>query len=180
MTPLSPNAAGHSIVQPMRMTRNTDIIGGFRDFWDYVRTDRPHRWPAMGLSIAIPLLIFYFIARAVAAEQPEVRRIIYFQNWTLDRSDYDVRRDWLHRAREANRLNQRRREAYGAFARALDQPFDKAAADKEFADAFAAIDQAEAELDRAQRLGLPVPPLKRRPPEPSSPVAGAPPAPPRR
>ena len=149
----------------MRLSRNTDVVGGFRDFWDYIRTDRPHRWPAMGLSIAIPLVIFYVIARSVAAQLPEERRITDFQNWTLSRSDFDVRRDWLHRARDANALNQRRRDAYGSIARALDQPFDKTAADKEFADAYAAIDQAEAELDRAQKLGLPVPPLKRRPPE---------------
>lgn len=161
-------------------TRNTDIVGGFRDFWDYVRTDRPHRWPSLGLSIAIPALVIYFIVRAVTDQQPDERRIVYVQSWPADRSDFDVRRDWLKRAREANRLNQRRREAYGTFARGLGQPFDKAAADREFAEAFAAIDAAEAELARAERLGLPIPPLKYREPEkaaaPATPAGAAPPS----
>jgi len=143
----------------MRLFNTPDISGGLKDFWDYMRTDRPHRWSALGLSITIPLVVFYFIARSVNPPEPPRRQIIYVQSWPINRSDFDVRRDWLKRALEENDVNQRRREAYGALANALGQGYDKSAADREFDDARATIRQALHDLDEAQRKGLPLPAL---------------------
>ncbi len=142
-----------------------DIGGGIQDFWAYMRADRPHRWPALGLSVTMAALILYFIARSLAPEPP-ARTIIYVQSWPADRSDFAVRRDWLNRALEANDRNQQRRNNYGAVAKMIGQEFDQAAADREFEEARATIRRALAELDAAEAAGRPLPPLPRSAPQP--------------
>ncbi len=134
----------------------TNIQGGFRDFWEYMREDRPHRWPALGLAITIPGVILYFMADALRPAPPSGPQIIYVQSWPADRSDYDIRRDWLQRAREANEQNRRRREAFGAFGNAIGQDYDKARADDEFARALADIAAMEREVDAAERARRPI------------------------
>lgn len=143
-----------------------DISGGLHDFWTYMRADRPHRWPALGLAITVPALILYFIARSVAPPQEPQRTIIYVQSWPADRSDFAVRRDWLNRALAANDRNQQRRNNYGAVAKMIGQEFDQAAADREFDEARATIRRALAELDAAEAAGRPLPPLPRAAPQP--------------
>lgn len=135
----------------------TEIVGGVRDFIDYMRADRPHRWPALGLAVVVPLVVFYFIARSINPEDEPKRTIIYVESWTADRSEYDVRRAWLQRAREANERNRRRRDAYGTFARGLGQDYDVNAAHDEFDQALADIAQAEADVDAAEAAGVPIP-----------------------
>lgn len=137
-----------------------DITGGLRDFWDYMRADRPHRWPALGLSIAVAGLIIYFIAREVQPDPPG-RTIIYVQSWSVDRSDFAIRRDWLNRALTDNERNRQRRGNYGTMARVIGQDYDESAAEREFDDARATIEQALRDLDRAEEQGLPLPPLPR-------------------
>lgn len=148
-------------MQMIDRERVTAGVNPFRDFWDYVRQDRPHRWPALGLALAIPLVILYFIARSVNSLDEPKRTIIYVESWRADRSEFDIRRAWLQRAREANDANEKRRAAYGGMARAIGQDFDKDQADREFAEARAQIDKAMADLDYAERNGLPLPPLPR-------------------
>ncbi len=149
----------------MSLFNTPDISGGIQDFWAYMRADRPHRWPALGLAITVAALVFYFILRSVnPAEEPK-RTIIYVQSWLADRSDFDVRRDWLNRAIVANDRNERRRNNYGALARAIGQDYDQNAAHREFEDARATIRQAQRDLEAAQAAGLPLPPLPRREPE---------------
>jgi hypothetical protein len=138
-----------------------DIGGGLRDFVDYIRVDRPHRWPALGVALAVPLVIGYFMARSINPEEAPKRTIVYVESWRADRSDYDVRRDWLQRAREANERNRRRRDAYGAFARTLGQDYDVDRADDEFGAALADIAAAEREVDAAEREGRPIRDLTR-------------------
>lgn len=171
------------LMSSMKMIDRERVTAGvnpFRDFWDYVRADRPHRWPALGLAIAIPLVVIYFIARSVNSIDEPKRTIIYVQSWRADRSEFDVRRDWLLRARTANDANERRRNAYGSMARAIGQDFDKNRADDEFAQARAQIDKALADLDYARANGLPLPDLPRSP-DPAAAAApataAAPPAP---
>ncbi len=157
-----------------------DVAGGVKDFWDYMRADRPHRWPALGLAITIPAIILYFIIRSVNPAEVPHRTIIYVQSWRADRSEFDVRHDWLMRAREANDRNEKRRHAYGAFARSIGQEFDAARANQEFADARAQIDKALADLAYARAHHLPLPSLPHAAPEdaaaPAHPAAAAPPA----
>lgn len=158
--------------------RFEQIGGGLRDFWDYVRQDRPHRWPALGLAITIPAVILFFIADALRAPPEPARQIVYVENWAADRSIYDVRRAWLARAREANAANQQRRGNFGAFAEAIGQNYNADRAKAEFDAAFADIAAMEREVDAAEReqrpirtiqelrdLGLAPPPLPPRRPD---------------
>ncbi len=135
-----------------------NIGGGLKDFWQYIRADRPHRWPALALAAVIPLLVMYFIARALEPPPPQ-RSIVYVQSWRADRSDFDVRRDWLQRALDANDRNERNRAAYGSLARAIGQEHDAEAAANEFDEARAQIREAMLALEHAEANGLPLPPL---------------------
>lgn len=136
----------------MSESRFDRINGGLRDLWDYVREDRPHRWTSLGLAVTITGLVLYFIMDALRPPPP-VREIIYVESWTADRSIYDIRRDWLARAREANRQNQLRRNAAGAIGNAIGQTYDQQRADAEFAAALADIAAMEREVDAAEREG---------------------------
>lgn len=160
----------------MKMIDRDEVTAGvnpFRDIWDYMRQDRPHRWPALGLAITIPLVILWFIADSFSSIDEPRRTIIYVENWRSDRSEFEIRRDWLLRARAANEANQQRRNAAGALAEAIGQDFDQARADREFAEAYAQIDKALADLDHAERNGLPLPSLPRaaEPAAPANPAA---------
>ena len=136
--------------------RPVDIAGGWRDLWEYLKVDRPHRWPAMGLALTVPLIVMYFIARSLNPVEAPKREIIYVQSWRADRSDYDIRRDWLDRARQANERNRRRRDAYGSFARQLGQEYDAGRAQDEFDAALADIAAMEREVDAAERERRPI------------------------
>lgn len=139
-----------------------DIAGGFKDFWTYIREDKPHKWASLGLAVTIVGVIFYFVARSLEPE-PEQASIIYVESWPADRSDFDVRRDWLKRGIEQNEQNRRRRHAYGELGNAIGQSsYDKAAADAEFDRARALMEQAMADLEAAEAAGQPLPPLPRR------------------
>lgn len=155
----------------MSIYKLPDISGGFSDFWAYIRADRPHRWPALGLAVTVAGLLIYVIARSVAPPEPPKQVIIYAESWPADRSDFDVRRDWLNRALLANDRNQQRRNNYGAVAKMLGQDYDQAAADREFDEARAVIRQALRDLEAAQAAGRPLPPLPRR--DPAAPGAQA-------
>ncbi len=130
--------------------------GSLQDFWDYIRVDRPHRWPALGLALTIPGVILFFIADAFTAPIQTGPQVTYVQSWPSDRSDYDVRRDWLQRARAANQANQQRRGTMGSFAESLGQTYDAQRAQAEFANAYADIAAMEREVDAAERERRPM------------------------
>ncbi len=146
----------------MALQTPPDIAGGFKDFWIYIQQDKPHKWASLGLAITVPLVILYFMARTVEPE-PEKASIIFVESWPIDRSDFDVRRDWLARGMAQNEQNRRRRHAYGEVGKAIGQDgYDKAAADAEFDRAKALMVQALADLEAAEAAGQPLPPLPRR------------------
>lgn len=139
-----------------------DIAGGFKDFWIYIQQDKPHKWASLGLAVTIVGVIFYFIVKSLEPD-PEPASIIYVQSWPIDRSDFDVRRDWLNRGIEQNERNRRRRHSYGELGNAIGQSsYDKAAADAEFDRARALMEQALADLEAAEAAGQPLPPLPQR------------------
>ncbi len=166
MAPLA-NRAAAPYLGAMALTTPPDIAGGLKDFWNYIRVDRPHRWPALGLALTVPAVVLYFMIKGTAPE-PERRSIIYVESWSGDRSDFDVRRAWLIRALEANDLNQRRRNNYGEVAKVIGQTYDSRRADAEFDAARATIRRALADLDEAEAKGLPLPPLPRAASEPAA------------
>ncbi len=152
-----------------------DIAGGLKDFWTYIRQDKPHKWASLGLAITVPMVVLYFMAKTVEPD-PEKRSIIFVQSWPIDRSEFDVRRDWLKRGLAQNEQNRRRRHAYGEVGNAIGQStYDKAAADAEFDRAKALMDQAMIDLEVAEAAGRPLPPLPRRAiPQTATPTATAP------
>ncbi len=58
------------------------------DLWSYFRAQRPHKWPILGLSVAITwLIIWVFVLDANTNTMPTRNQIIYVQSWDTNRSD---------------------------------------------------------------------------------------------
>src|SRR3546814_5320020 len=83
----------------MVMLYNWDIGGCVSDFWDYVRQPRPHRWTSWGVASAIAILLFWGFGKYLIPYEKPKPQIIYFENWKADRSEADIRADWIARIR---------------------------------------------------------------------------------
>lgn len=58
------------------------------DMWSYFRENRPHKWPLLGLSMAITwVIIWVFMVDANTNTMPTRNKIIYIQSWDASRSD---------------------------------------------------------------------------------------------
>jgi hypothetical protein len=58
------------------------------DLWSYFRQNRPHKWPLLGLSLALTwVIIWTFMVDANTNTMPTRNKIIYFQSWDANRSD---------------------------------------------------------------------------------------------
>lgn len=112
------------------MFGKVDIGGGLSDFWAYVREPRPHRWGAWGVAIALPLVIFYGFSKYLVPYEKPKEQIIYFENWSTDRSNAEIRADWVARAKETTRRNAQRRAEYQKLADMLGVEYDSTEADK--------------------------------------------------
>ena len=56
--------------------------------WSYFRENRPHKWPLLGLSMAITwVIIWVFMVDANTNTMPTRNKIIYVQSWDTSRSD---------------------------------------------------------------------------------------------
>jgi len=74
------------------------------DLWSYLSERRAHKWPLLGVSIALTwVIIWAFFVDANTNTAPRQNQIIYFQNWSVGRSDVDVileqKRDLAERVR---------------------------------------------------------------------------------
>lgn len=114
----------------MGLMSHWDIAGGASDFWTYIREPRPHRWALAGLAFTLAGLTFWGFNEKLISHDPPKNKITYFESWRADRSDAEVRADWVERAKETTRLNAERRRNYQAMAKALGIEYDSAEADK--------------------------------------------------
>ena len=58
------------------------------DMWSYFRENRPHKWPLLGVSVAITwVIIWAFIVDANTNTMPTRNQIFYVQSWDANRSD---------------------------------------------------------------------------------------------
>lgn len=61
------------------------------DLWSYFRENRPHKWPLLGLSVAITwVIVWVFVVDANTNTMPTRNKIIYVQSWDANRSDAAV------------------------------------------------------------------------------------------
>lgn len=112
------------------MFNTVDIGGGLSDFWAYIREPRPHRWASWGVAVALPLVIFYgFSEHLIRTEEPKVE-IIYFENWSANRSAAEIRAEWVARAKETTRANAEKRAEYQRLADMMGVEYDSAEADE--------------------------------------------------
>lgn len=114
----------------MGMFNNVDIGGGLSDFWTYIREPRPHRWASWGVAVALPVVVFYgFSEHLIPYEKPKAE-IIYFENWTANRSEAEIRAEWIARAKETTRANAEKRAEYQRLADMMGVEYDSAEADR--------------------------------------------------
>lgn len=114
----------------MGMFNNMDVGGGLSDFWSYIREPRPHRWAVWGVALALTWLIFTGIEKYLIPYEKPKEQIIYFENWTANRSADEIRADWVARAKETTRRNAEKRAEYQRFADSLGIEYDSEEADK--------------------------------------------------
>ena len=112
------------------MIGNWDVTGGASDFWTYIREPRPHRWALAGLAFAIAGIILWGFSEKLIRYDAPKSSIVYFESWGADRSDADVRADWIARAKATTRRNAERRLAYQKLADSMGIEYDSAEADK--------------------------------------------------
>ena len=112
------------------MLNNMDVGGGLSDFWAYIREPRPHRWTSWGLAIVLPLVIFYGFSEHLIPNEKPKRQIIYFENWSANRSAEEIRAEWVARAKETTRANAEKRAEYQRLADAMGVEYDSTDADK--------------------------------------------------
>ncbi len=59
--------------------------------WSYFRQDRPHKWPILGVAMAITwLIIWAFIVDANTNTMPTRNKILYVESWDATRSDATI------------------------------------------------------------------------------------------
>ncbi|AUW59990.1 hypothetical protein C1T17_00660 [Sphingobium sp. SCG-1] len=58
------------------------------DFWTYFAQPRAHKWPLLGLAMAITwVIVWVFILDGKTNTGPRQNKIMYFQSWDANRSD---------------------------------------------------------------------------------------------
>ena len=114
----------------MKMFGKVDVGGGLSDFWAYIREPRPHRWAVWGVALALTWVVFSGVEQYLIPVDRPKAQIIYFENWTADRSAGEIRADWIARARETTRRNARKRAEYQRFADSLGIEYDSTEADR--------------------------------------------------
>ncbi len=114
----------------MKMFGKVDVGGGVSDFWAYIREPRPHRWAIWGVALALTWLVFHGVEQYLIPYEKPKAQIIYFENWTANRSADEIRADWVARARETTRRNAEKRAEYQRFADSLGIEYDSTEADK--------------------------------------------------
>jgi len=114
----------------MRMFQKPDIGGGVSDFWAYIREPRPHRWAIWGVALALTWLVFHGVEQYLIPYEKPKAQIIYFENWTANRSADEIRADWVARAKETTRRNAEKRAEYQRFADSLGIEYDSTEADQ--------------------------------------------------
>ena len=114
----------------MGMFKKMYVGGGLSDIWAYIREPRPHRWAVWGVALALTWLIFTGVEKYLIPYEKPKEQIIYFENWTADRSAAEIRADWVARAKETTRRNAQKRAEYQRFADSLGIEYDSAEADK--------------------------------------------------
>lgn len=147
-----------------------DIGGGLGDFWDYVREPRPHRWAIWGVAVALTYIVFNGVSNYLIPYEEPKTQIIYFENWSANRSAAEVRADWVDRAKEETRRNAKKRAEYQRFADSLGIEYDSTEADKVTRETL-----GEEEAAAAKRK--PAPPPRSTLAERATRAAAAPPAP---
>ncbi len=57
------------------------------DLWTYFRENRPHKWPVLGLSMALTWVMIWAFMDANTNTMPTRNKIIYVESWDASRSD---------------------------------------------------------------------------------------------
>lgn len=58
------------------------------DLWSYLTANRAHKWPLLGVSIALTwIIVWAFLVDANTNTMPRQNKITYFQSWNGERAD---------------------------------------------------------------------------------------------
>ena len=97
----------------MRYFRRVNPVGGFADFWTYIRQPQPYRWAFLALSVAFCLGLISILTHERVFLPPEEFDVEYIRTFAEGRSDEEIR--------QSNLENQRRKEERQAQLEQIEQ-----------------------------------------------------------
>ena len=67
------------------------------DLWNYLTEKRSHKWPLLGVSIAMTwMLVWAFLVDANTNTMPRQNKITYFESWNTPRPDSEIILEQMH------------------------------------------------------------------------------------
>lgn len=104
---------------------------GFSDFWNYIREDRPGRWTGWVFAVGLAAAILYMFGTNLFRPVSPKAELIYIENWSLNRTDAEIRADRIARAKEMTRRNAEERVQFQRIADRLGIAYDSTEADRQ-------------------------------------------------
>lgn len=79
----------------MSFLKDVSIVGGFKDFLEFLRENRRERIVPAILALLIPGIIIYIfiIDSKINTAPPSEQKITYFESWPLSRTDEEILAD---------------------------------------------------------------------------------------
>lgn len=88
----------------MRFLSRLNPTTGIQDFWSEFRRPNPHRWPILGVSLAVTFALFYGFVVEKWRVPPEQPKVIYITTYAPDRTDAQIMASNIANQKEQDKL----------------------------------------------------------------------------
>jgi len=112
-------AVSNPYLQRMSIFKDASLVGGFKDLVGFLRQSPKERVIPAILALLIPaIIVFIFIIDSkINTAAPEGPKVLYFESWSLDRSDEAILADrWAIQCKK-DKFAEERKESMRELAR---------------------------------------------------------------
>ena len=112
-------AVSNPYLQRMSIFKDASLVGGFKDLVGFLRQSPKERVIPAILALLIPaIIVFIFIIDSkINTAAPEGPKVLYFESWSLDRSDEEILADrWAIQCKK-DKFAEERKESMRELAR---------------------------------------------------------------
>lgn len=136
----------------MSFIKDVSIVGGFRDLVGFLRQSPKERIIPAILALLIPsIIVFIFIIDSkINTAAPEGPKVLYFESWSLDRTDEDILADRWAIQCQKDKFAEERKESMRKLARLSGMDPDEI--EREAAERLAARGEVVEEVERPEGL----------------------------